>query len=113
MNYSLLLQSLCPDPISFLAAGLMQGSFAVITKTVPLSQRPLFFGLFVSAFGISIGRPRAMEVVFLDVSIRMSRRFSRHRTWQGPAVHKMRGKRDCIGNWVLQKRRDGEPGERS
>ncbi|KAF1934984.1 permease of the major facilitator superfamily [Clathrospora elynae] len=37
------------------AAGLMQGSFAVITQTVPLSQRPFFFGLFVSAFGVSIG----------------------------------------------------------
>jgi MFS family permease len=37
------------------AAGLMQGSFAVIVKTVPLSRRPFFFGLFVSAFGASIG----------------------------------------------------------
>jgi MFS family permease len=37
------------------AAGLMQGSFAIVTKTVPLSQRPFFFGLFVSAFGVSIG----------------------------------------------------------
>ncbi|KAH6873053.1 major facilitator superfamily domain-containing protein [Alternaria rosae] len=37
------------------AAGLMQGSFAVVTKTVPLSRRPFFFGLFVSAFGVSIG----------------------------------------------------------
>jgi MFS family permease len=36
------------------AAGLMQGSFAIVTKTVPLSQRPFFFGLFISAFGVSI-----------------------------------------------------------
>ncbi|KAF1914749.1 permease of the major facilitator superfamily [Ampelomyces quisqualis] len=37
------------------AAGLMQGSFAIVTKTVRLSQRPFYFGLFVSAFGVSIG----------------------------------------------------------
>lgn len=37
------------------AAGLMQGSFAIITKTVPLSQRPIYFGLFVSAFAVNIG----------------------------------------------------------
>jgi MFS family permease len=36
-------------------AGLMQGSFAIVTKTVPLSKRPFYFGLFVSAFGVSIG----------------------------------------------------------
>ena len=37
------------------AAGLMQGSFAIVVKTVPLSRRPFYFGLFVSAFGVSIG----------------------------------------------------------
>ncbi|KAF2869455.1 permease of the major facilitator superfamily [Massariosphaeria phaeospora] len=37
------------------AAGLMQGSFAIVTKTVPLAKRPFYFGLFVSAFGVSIG----------------------------------------------------------
>ncbi|KAF2678928.1 MFS general substrate transporter, partial [Lentithecium fluviatile CBS 122367] len=36
------------------AAGLMQGSFAIVTKTVPLAKRPFYFGLFVSAFGLSI-----------------------------------------------------------
>jgi MFS family permease len=37
------------------AAGLMQGSFAIVTKTVPLLRRPFFFELFVSALGVSIG----------------------------------------------------------
>ncbi len=37
------------------AAGIMQGSFAIVTKIVVLSKRPFYFGLFVSAFGVSIG----------------------------------------------------------
>ncbi|KAH7081063.1 major facilitator superfamily domain-containing protein [Paraphoma chrysanthemicola] len=36
------------------AAGLMR-SFAIVTKTVPLARRQFYFGLFVSAFGVSIG----------------------------------------------------------
>jgi MFS family permease len=37
------------------ATDLMQGSFAIVTKTVPLSRRPFFFGLFVSTLGVGIG----------------------------------------------------------
>lgn len=37
------------------AAGLMQGSFAIVVKTVASSKRPFYFGLFVSAFGVSTG----------------------------------------------------------
>jgi hypothetical protein len=36
------------------AAGLVQGSFGIVTKTVPLSERPFFFRVFVSAFDMSI-----------------------------------------------------------
>ncbi|KAF2120122.1 major facilitator superfamily-domain-containing protein [Lophiotrema nucula] len=51
------------------AAGIMQGSYAIVTKTVPLSKRPFYFGLFVSAFGLTIGIGPVMGGAFADRGI--------------------------------------------
>ncbi|KAF2827813.1 MFS multidrug transporter-like protein [Ophiobolus disseminans] len=48
------------------AAGLMQGAFAIVVKTVPLSRRPFYFGIFVSAFGVSIGVGPVLGGFFAD-----------------------------------------------
>jgi MFS family permease len=51
------------------AAGLMQGSFAIVVKLVPLAKRPFYFGLFVSAFGVSIGIGPMLGGFFADRGI--------------------------------------------
>ena len=52
-----------PSPIAFIlgravagigAAGLLQGALAIIARIVELERRPLFLGIVISVFGLSI-----------------------------------------------------------
>lgn len=51
------------------AAGVMQGAFAIVVKTVPISRRPFNFGLFVGVFGVSIGVGPVLGGAFADRGI--------------------------------------------
>ncbi|QSZ35596.1 hypothetical protein DSL72_008466 [Monilinia vaccinii-corymbosi] len=48
------------------AAGLLQGALAIITHIVELERRPLFMGIVVSVFGLSICSGPVMGGVFVD-----------------------------------------------
>lgn len=48
------------------AAGLLQGALAIIGYSVPLEKRPLYMGIVISVFGISICIGPVMGGAFTD-----------------------------------------------
>lgn len=48
------------------AAGLLQGALAIITHIVELERRPLFMGIVISVFGLSICIGPVMGGAFVD-----------------------------------------------